>query len=52
MFVLGFIIGGSIFLAFGVFLGAEIIDDRNRQIKYLRKQLSKQADNERNDYRA
>ena len=34
---IGFIIG----LAVGVYLGGEIIDERNKELKYLRKELAK-----------
>ena len=34
---IGFIIG----LAVGVYLGGEIIDERNKELKYLRKELVK-----------
>lgn len=43
MFVFGVLIGIIIGLSIGVALGAEIINDRNRELKYLRKELSKQA---------
>ena len=34
-------IGFTIGLAVGVYLGGEIIDERNKELKYLRKELSK-----------
>lgn len=37
LIVIGFIIG----LAVGVYLGGEIIDERNKELKYLRKELAK-----------
>lgn len=43
MFIFGLLIGITVGLFIGVALGVEIIDDRNREIQYLRKELSKQA---------
>lgn len=40
LIAIGFIIG----LAVGVYLGGEIIDERNRELKYLRKELAKAND--------
>lgn len=37
LIAIGFIIG----LAVGVYLGGEIIDERNKELKYLRKELAK-----------
>ena len=37
LITIGFIIG----LAVGVYLGGEIIDERNKELKYLRKELAK-----------
>ena len=37
LIAIGFIIG----LAGGVYLGGEIIDERNKELKYLRKELAK-----------
>lgn len=37
IFIIGFIVG----IATGVYLGAEIITERNRELKYLRKELAK-----------
>lgn len=37
LIAIGFLIG----LAVGVYLGGEIIDERNRELKYLRKELAK-----------
>lgn len=37
LFCMGFIVGS----AFGVYLGAQIIDERNRELKYLRRELAK-----------
>ena len=34
-------IGFTIGLAVGVYLGGEIIDERNKELKYLRKELAK-----------
>lgn len=39
--LLGLFIGCCIGLAVGVYLGGEIIDERNRELKYLRKELAK-----------
>lgn len=37
LFILGLLTG----LAVGVYLGGEIIDERNKELAYLRKELSK-----------
>lgn len=37
LIAIGFIIG----LAVGVYLGGEIIDERNKELAYLRKELAK-----------
>ena len=37
LFILGILTG----LAVGVYLGGEIIDERNKELKYLRKELAK-----------
>lgn len=39
--LLGLFIGVCLGLAVGVYLGGEIIDERNRELKYLRKELAK-----------
>lgn len=39
--LLGLFIGVCIGLAVGVYLGGEIIDERNKELKYLRKELAK-----------
>lgn len=36
-----FCIGVTVGLAIGVYLGAQIIDERNRELKYLRRELAK-----------
>ena len=41
MLLLGLFIGICIGLAVGVYLGGEIIDERNKELKYLRKELAK-----------
>lgn len=41
MMLLGLFIGVCIGLAVGVYLGGEIIDERNKELKYLRKELAK-----------
>lgn len=41
MLLLLFIIGVLTGLAVGVYLGGEIIDERNKELKYLRKELAK-----------
>ncbi len=41
MLLLVLCIGVIIGLAIGVYLGAQIIDERNRELKYLRRELSK-----------
>ena len=37
-------IGFTIGLAVGVYLGGVAVDERNRELKYLRRELSKAAD--------
>lgn len=39
--LLGLFIGVCLGLAVGVYLGGKIIDERNRELKYLRKELAK-----------
>lgn len=39
--LLGLFIGCCVGLAVGVYLGGEIIDERNKELKYLRKELAK-----------
>lgn len=39
--LLGLFIGSCLGLAVGIYLGGEIIDERNRELKYLRKELAK-----------
>ena len=39
--LLGLFIGVCVGLAVGVYLGGEIIDERNKELKYLRKELAK-----------
>lgn len=41
MMLLGLFIGVCIGLAVGVYLGGEIIDERNKELKYLREELAK-----------
>lgn len=41
MLLLLFILGVLLGLAVGVYLGGEIISERNRELKYLRKELAK-----------
>ena len=41
MFIFGLMLGVIIGLSIGVALGAEIIDERNRELKYLRQELAK-----------
>ena len=41
MLLLSFILGVLTGLAVGVYLGGEIIDERNKELKYLRKELAK-----------
>ncbi len=41
MMLLGLFIGVCTGLAVGVYLGGEIIDERNKELKYLRKELAK-----------
>lgn len=41
MLLLLFILGVLTGLAVGVYLGGEIIDERNKELKYLRKELAK-----------
>lgn len=44
MLIFTFCCGIVFGLLCGVGLGAQIIDERNRELKYLRKELSKAAD--------
>ena len=44
MLLLLFILGVLTGLAVGVYLGGEIIDERNKELKYLRKELAKAND--------
>ena len=41
MLLLLFILGVLTGLAVGVYLGGEIIDERNRELQYLRKELAR-----------
>ena len=41
MLLLVFILGVLTGLAVGVYLGGKIIDERNKELKYLRKELAK-----------
>lgn len=52
MYILILCIGIIIGLMIGVYLGAQIIDERNREIKYIRRELNKAATAEKggNDY--
>ena len=42
--LLGLFIGVCLGLAVGVYLGGEIIDERNKELAYLRKELAKAND--------
>lgn len=44
MFTLGLIIGSIIGLAVGVYLGGKAVEERNRELKYLRRELKAAAD--------
>lgn len=52
MYIFIFFIGVIAGLMIGVYLGAQIIDERNREIKYIRRELNKAATAEKggNDY--
>lgn len=52
MYILIFCIGVIVGLMIGVYLGAQIIDERNREIKYMRRELNKAATAKKrgNDY--
>ncbi len=41
MMLSGLFIGVCVGLAVGVYLGGEIIDERNKELAYLRKELAK-----------
>lgn len=43
MYIFAFCIGAIVGLMIGVYLGAQIIDERNREIKYIRRELEKAA---------
>lgn len=43
MYIFAFCIGVIVGLMIGVYLGAQIIDERNREIKYIRRELEKAA---------
>lgn len=43
MFILVFCIGVIVGLMIGVYLGAQIIDEKNKEIKYVRRELEKAA---------
>lgn len=47
MYILILCIGVIIGLMIGVYLGAQIIDERNKEIKYMRRELGKAATAER-----
>ena len=49
-FWFGALCGGAAMLMTGIFLGAQIIDEKDEQIKYLKQQLYKQAKEEKSDY--
>ena len=46
MVILAVCIGIIIGLMIGTYLGAQIIDEKNRELKYLRSELAKAAFNE------
>ena len=41
--ILGILIGIVLGLMAGTYLGAQIIDEKNRELKYLRRELSRAA---------
>ena len=43
MFIFALCVGIIIGLMIGVYLGAQIIDEKNRELKYLRNELAKAA---------
>lgn len=47
LFIFGVVIGVVIGLMIGVYLGAKIIDEKDSELKYLRKELAKAAYAER-----
>ena len=49
MYILVLCIGIIIGLMIGVYLGAQIIDERNKEIKYMRRELEKAATAERSN---
>lgn len=50
MFGCGFMIGAFIAFLFTLWLAAEAVDERDREIKYLRRQLAEQAKKETTFY--
>ena len=50
LFWLGVIIGAVVMLLSMTIIAAQAVDEKNRQILYLRRQLKEQADAERNNY--
>ena len=50
LFWLGVIIGAVVMLLSMTIIAAQAVDEKNRQILYLRRQLKEQADAERNSY--
>ena len=49
-FLLGLLIGGLVMLMAGVLLGAITVEEKNREIKYLKHQLYLQAKEENSEY--
>ena len=46
MFIFALCVGIIIGLMIGTYLGAQIIDEKNRELKYLRRELARAAYNE------
>lgn len=51
MFLVGAICGGVVMLMTGILLGAITIDEKDKEIEYLKQKLYEQAKNECNGYR-
>lgn len=51
MFLVGAICGGVVMLMTGILLGAITIDEKDKEIEYLKQKLYEQAKNESNGYR-
>lgn len=50
LFAFGALVGGVVMLMSGVLLGAITVDEKNKEIQYLKEQLYLQAKEENSEY--